>query len=56
MTFPALVQVIVALVVCGVVVYLVETLLPIAQPFKIAIRVIVVLALALYLLRAFALI
>lgn len=55
MTLPALIAIVVALVVVGVVVYLVETYVPMPPPFKIAVRVVVVLGLALYVLRAFGL-
>lgn len=55
MTLAALVSLMVALIVCGIVLYLVENYIPMAQPFKIAIRVLVILALALYLLRFFGL-
>jgi hypothetical protein len=56
MTLPALVTIVVVLIVLGLVLYLVETNIPMAQPFKLVIRVVVILGLALYLLRAFALI
>jgi hypothetical protein len=56
MTLAALVSMVVALVVCGVAVYLIDTYLPLSPPFKIAIRVLVILALVVYLLRVVALI
>jgi hypothetical protein len=48
-----MISILVLLVVCGVALYLVNTYVPMAQPFKIVINVCIVLALALYLLRAF---
>jgi hypothetical protein len=42
----------IVLIVLGAVLYLVETYIPMAQPFRIVIRVVVVLALIVYLLRA----
>lgn len=56
MTLPALVSVVVVLVVLGLVLYLVETYIPMSAPFKLVIRVVVILALCLYLLKTFALI
>ena len=50
MTFAALLSLIVAVLVAGVVVYLADAL-PLEQPFKNAIRLLVILALLLYLLR-----
>ncbi len=44
---------IIALVILGVVLYLVETFIPMAPGFKTAIRVLVVLMLCVYLLRWF---
>lgn len=44
---------IIVLVIVGVVLYLIETYVPMAPGFKIAVRVIAILALCLYLLRAF---
>jgi hypothetical protein len=53
MTLAALISIIIVLVIVGVVLYLVETYIPMAEPIKIVIRVIAVLALVLYLLQAF---
>jgi len=41
------------LVICGVVLYLVETYIPMSPPIKVVIRVVVVVLLCLYLLQAF---
>lgn len=43
----------IVLVVAGVCLYLVENYIPLAEPIKIVIRVVVVLFLILYLLRVF---
>jgi uncharacterized protein YhhL (DUF1145 family) len=43
------------LAVIGVIVYLLETYVPMPQPFKIAIRVIVVVCVVLYLVQLFGL-
>lgn len=51
-----IIPVIVVLVVLGVALYLIETYVPMAPGFKIVIRVIVILALCLYLLRAFGIV
>ena len=51
-----LVNLIVVLIVVGVVWYLIETYLPIAEPFKIVIRVVIVLVLCIWLLQAFGII
>lgn len=48
-----MIQIIVVLVVVGVCLYLVESYLPIAQPVKVVIRVVVVLMLCIFLLSAF---
>lgn len=48
-----LITLVVVLAVVGCVLYIIETSIPMAPPFKIVIRVIIVLALVLYLLRAF---
>jgi hypothetical protein len=55
MTLAMLITIVVVLVILGVVLYLIETYVPMAPPFKLVIRVIVILALALYLLQAFGL-
>ena len=44
---------VIVLVILGVALYLIETYVPMAPGFKVAIRVVVILALVLYLLRAF---
>lgn len=41
------------LVVVGVVLYLIETYIPMAAPIKLLIRIVVVLVIVLYLLQAF---
>jgi hypothetical protein len=48
-----LISIIVTLVVLGLILYLVENYLPMAEPFKVVLRVVVVIALILWLLRAF---
>ena len=48
-----MITLIVLLIVVGVALYLVETYVPMAPPIKIVIRVVVILFLLLYLLRAF---
>jgi hypothetical protein len=55
MPLTGLIHIIVVLVVIGVVLWLVETYIPMAEGFKVAIRVIVILALCLFLLRTFGL-
>ncbi len=50
-----LIDVLVLLIVVGVVLYLVETYIPMADGFKVAIRVIAILAICLFLLRFFGL-
>ena len=45
-----LVQLLIVLIVLGLVWYLIETFLPIAEPFKMVIRIVIVLILILYLL------
>jgi hypothetical protein len=51
MTLSALISLIVVLVILGVVLYLIENYLPMSPPFKLVIRVVVILALILYLLQ-----
>lgn len=46
-----MIQFLVLLIVMGVVLYLVETYLPMAEPFKVVIRLVVVLLLIVALLR-----
>jgi hypothetical protein len=53
MTLSALITLIVVLVILGLVLYLIETYVPMSPPFKVVLRVVVVLALILYLLQAF---
>lgn len=53
MTIALLIQVVVVLVIFGVVLYLIESYVPMSPPIQIVIRVIVVLAIALWLLRVF---
>jgi hypothetical protein len=48
-----LIELVMVLIVVGVLLYLVETYLPIAQPIKMIIRVVVILVIVLWLLRAF---
>ena len=49
----SLVMVVVVLIVIGVVMYLVDHYIPMDPPFKLVIRVVIILALCLYLLRVF---
>jgi len=49
----SLISLIVALIIVGLLLYLEETYLPIAQPIKTIIRVIVILVVILWLLQAF---
>jgi hypothetical protein len=53
MELPGLIRLVVLIVVLGLVLYLVEHYIPMADPFKLVLRVVVILALALYLLRIF---
>jgi hypothetical protein len=55
MDLGSLITLMVVLVILGLVLYLVETYVPMAAPFRTVIRVVVVLALVLYLLQAFGL-
>jgi hypothetical protein len=48
-----MIQLIFALVIIGVALYLVETYIPMSQPIKIVIRVVVILAIVYYLLQMF---
>jgi hypothetical protein len=48
----SLISIAVALIVLGLVMYLVENFLPLSEPFRLALRVVVVLALILWILRA----
>jgi hypothetical protein len=50
-----MIALILTLALVGVLVYLIETFVPMPAPFKIAIRVIVVIVLVLYLVRLFGL-
>lgn len=46
-----LIQIVIVLAVLGVIVYLIETYLPLAYPFKLAIRLVVLVGLLLWLAR-----
>jgi hypothetical protein len=48
-----LIDLVLVLIVVGILLWLVETQLPIAQPIKTIIRVVVIVVVVLYLLRAF---
>jgi hypothetical protein len=48
-----LISIVVVLIIVGVVLYLVETYIPLSPPIKLVIRVVVVLALCLWLLQTF---
>jgi hypothetical protein len=48
-----MISVIIILVVLGIILYLVETYIPMSPPFKLVIRVVIVLFSILYLLRVF---
>jgi len=50
-----MIELIVFLALVGLVVYLIETYVPMSAPFRIAIRIIVILVLVLYLVRLFGL-
>ena len=52
-TLVSIISVLVVLVILGLVLYLVETYIPMSPPIKTVIRVIVVLLICLWLLRAF---
>lgn len=52
----SIVSIIVVLVVLGLVLYLIETYVPMSQPIKTILRVVVVLLLCLWLLSAFGII
>ena len=51
-----MIEVLIVLIIVGVVLYLVENYIPMADPIKVVIRVIVVLMLCIYLLRAFGIV
>jgi hypothetical protein len=53
---PSLIQLIVVLVVLGVVWHVVERYLPVAEPFRVILRVVIVIALLLYVLRFFGIV
>lgn len=53
--FELAISLVIVLVVVGLVLYLVETFIPMAPGFAVAIRAVVILALCLYLLRIFML-
>jgi hypothetical protein len=46
-------ELLLVLVICGVVLYLIEQYVPMSPPIKVVLRVVVVLLLVLFLLRAF---
>jgi len=48
-----MIQLIIVLVVVGVALYLIESYVPMAEPIKIIIRVVVILLICLYLLQVF---
>lgn len=48
-----MIELIITLVILGVILYFVETYIPMSPPFKMAIRIIVVIGLLLYLLQVF---
>lgn len=52
----SIVSIIVVLVVLGLVLYLIETYIPMSQPIKTALRVVIVLLLCLWLLSVFGII
>jgi len=52
----SLIGLIIVLVVCGLCLYLVETYIPMSPPFKLIIRVVVVLVLVVWLLQAFGIV
>jgi uncharacterized membrane protein len=51
----SMISLILTLALVGVILYLIETFVPVPAPFKIAIRVIVIIVLILYLVRIFGL-
>ncbi len=55
-TLPFIVRTLVVLVIIGVCWYLIDKFVPIAEPIKIVIRVVLVLLLVLWLLSAFGLV
>lgn len=52
----SIITLLIFLVICGVVLYLVETYIPMSPPIKIVLRVVVILVLCLVLLSAFGII
>jgi hypothetical protein len=48
-----LISVVVVLIIVGVLLYLVETQIPMAQPIKVIIRVVIILVVVLWLLQLF---
>jgi hypothetical protein len=50
-----MIQLIILLVVVGVALYLIETYIPMSPPIKVVIRVVIVLAVVIYLLQMFGL-
>ncbi len=51
-----LISVIIVLVICGLVLYLLETYVPMSPPIKTVLRVVVVLVLCLWLLQTFGIV
>jgi uncharacterized membrane protein len=51
-----MISLLIVLVVAGVVMYLIENYIPMAEPFRVVIRIVVVLLLILYLLRTFGIV
>jgi len=52
----SIITIIVVLVVLGLALYLIETYIPMSPPIKMVVRVIIILALVIWLLQAFGLI
>ncbi len=53
LTSPPLVSTVLTLVILAVVLYLLETYIPMSPPIKVVIRVVIVIAACLWLLKAF---
>ena len=51
-----MIQLVVVLIIVGFLLYLAETYIPMAAPFKLVIRVVVVVILVLYLMRIFGIV
>jgi hypothetical protein len=52
MTLSALISVVIVLVILGLALYLIENYIPLSPPFKVVIRVVIILAVVLWLLSA----